>query len=224
MAVGKDGGGVTSRVLVIDNYDSFTYNLVQELAQVGDVAIEVVRNDAEPVASLLARRPAAIVVSPGPGTPEDAGVTMELVAACGDVPLLGICLGHQALAAVHGGRVVRAPEPVHGKTSPVRHRGDGLFAGLPDPFEATRYHSLVVDRSSVPGRLEVTAWSDDGLVMGLADRERPHWGVQFHPESYLCRDGMRLLARFLELAGIGVRDGWGRASGPDAARRDGEVV
>ena len=213
---------MSSKVLMIDNYDSFTYNLVQELAQVAEVAIEVVRNDREPVAALLGRRPAAIVISPGPGTPQDAGVTMALVGAAADIPLLGICLGHQALAAVHGGRVERAPEPVHGKTSAVRHRGDGLFRGLPDPFTATRYHSLVVARDSVPADLELTAWTDDGLVMGLAHRVRPHYGVQFHPESYLCRDGMRLLARFLELAGIGVRDEW--RSGEATATGSGSVT
>jgi anthranilate synthase component 2 len=195
-------------ILMLDNYDSFTYNLVQELSEIGDAEIEVVRNDVESVDSLLARRPAAIVVSPGPGTPEEAGVTMDLVAAAGDVPLLGICLGHQALAAVHGGRIVRASEPVHGKTSPIHHTGRGVFAGLPDPFEATRYHSLIMDRESLPEALEVTAWTADGLVMGLSHRERPHHGVQFHPESYLCREGMRLLAGFLGLAGVPLRERW----------------
>jgi anthranilate synthase/aminodeoxychorismate synthase-like glutamine amidotransferase len=189
-------------ILMVDNYDSFTYNLVQELAEIGAGDIRVVRNDAATVAELLALRPEAVVISPGPGAPESAGVSLELIAAAAAVPLLGVCLGHQALAAVHGGRVVRAPEPVHGKVSPIRHRGEGLFVGLPDPFPATRYHSLVVERSSLPGDLEVTAWTDDGLVMGLAHRARPHWGVQFHPESYLTRHGMRLLARFLELAGV----------------------
>ena len=134
-------------ILMIDNYDSFTFNLVQELAALGAPPIEVVRNDAEPVGSLLERRPAAIVISPGPGTPSSAGVTVELVEAAASTPLLGICLGHQALAVAAGGRVARAPEPVHGKTSPVRHRGTDLFEGIPDPFEATRYHSLVVERA-----------------------------------------------------------------------------
>ncbi len=195
---------------MIDNYDSFTYNLVQELQVVGAAEIRVVRNDAASVDALLALQPRAIVISPGPGTPESAGVSMPLIEAAAEVPMLGICLGHQALAAVHGGRVVRAPEPVHGKTSAIRHRGDGLFAGLPDPFEATRYHSLVAERASVPDVLEVTAWTDDSLVMGLHHRTRPHYGVQFHPESYLTRHGMHLLARFLDLAGLPVSDA-GRA-------------
>jgi anthranilate synthase component 2 len=193
---------------MIDNYDSFTYNLVQELAEVGDTPIEVVRNDASTVGGLLALKPDAIVISPGPGVPENAGVTMELVRTAVDVPLLGICLGHQAMAAVHGGEVVRASAPVHGKTSPVYHRGSGLFEGLPDPFEATRYHSLVVAKDSLPESLEVTAWTADGTIMALQDRSRPHFGVQFHPESYLCHHGRFLLARFLRLAGLPVRDGW----------------
>jgi len=189
-------------ILMIDNYDSFTYNLVQELHIVGASEIRVVRNDAESLDALLALEPRAIVISPGPGTPESAGLSMALIAAAAELPVLGICLGHQALAAVHGGRVVRAPEPVHGKTSAIHHRGVGLFADLPDPFEATRYHSLVADRASLPEVLEVTAWTDDRLVMGLRHRERPHHGVQFHPESYLTRHGLHLLARFLELAGL----------------------
>jgi anthranilate synthase component 2 len=193
-------------ILMIDNYDSFTYNLVQELAEVGDTPIEVVRNDASTVSGLLALKPDAIVISPGPGVPEDAGVTMELVRTAVDLPLLGICLGHQALAAVHGGRVVRASAPVHGKTSPVHHGGSGLFEGLPDPFEATRYHSLVVERDSLPDGLAVTAWTADGTIMGLEDRARPHFGVQFHPESYLCHHGRHLLANFLQLAGLPIRD------------------
>jgi len=193
-------------ILMIDNYDSFTYNLVQELQVVGAEEIRVLRNDVATVEALLGLAPRAVVISPGPGTPESAGVSMPLIAAAADVPMLGICLGHQALAAVHGGQVVRAPEPVHGKTSSIRHGSAGVFAGLPDPFEATRYHSLVVDRASVPEVLEVTAWSDDGLVMGLRHRTRPHHGVQFHPESYLTRHGLRLLARFLELAGLPLSD------------------
>jgi anthranilate synthase component 2 len=193
---------------MIDNYDSFTYNLVQELAEVGDVEIDVVRNDAMTVDELMASEPRAIVISPGPGVPETSGVTMDVVRAASDVPLLGICLGHQAIAAVHGGRVVRAQEPVHGKTSIIRHNGEGLFEGLPESFEATRYHSLIVDRESVPADLEVTSWTGDGLIMGLRDRNRPHFGIQFHPESYLCHHGKQLLARFLEIAGLGVRDEW----------------
>ena len=195
-------------ILMIDNYDSFTYNLVQELAEVGESEIEVVRNDAASVDRLIGLEPQAIVISPGPGVPEDSGVTMDLVRAATDTPLLGICLGHQAIAAVHGARVVRATEPVHGKTSEVRHNGDGLFTALPDPFVATRYHSLVVDRQSLPDDLEVTAWTDDGVVMGLRDRKNPHYGVQFHPESYLCHEGKHLLTRFLEIAALPVRREW----------------
>ena len=198
-------------ILMIDNYDSFTYNLVQELSEVGDVDIEVIRNDAAGVEELMSRGPKAVVISPGPGVPEDSGVTMDVVRAAAELPLLGICLGHQAIAAVHGGRVVRASEPVHGKTSEIRHSGDGLFEGLPDGFVATRYHSLIVDRDSLPAELEVTAWTDDGIVMGLRDRDRPHFGVQFHPESYLCHEGKTLLARFLEIAGVQLRDEWNGA-------------
>jgi anthranilate synthase component 2 len=192
---------------MIDNYDSFTYNLVQELEEVGDVEIEVVRNDAAGVEELMSKGPKAVVISPGPGVPEDSGITMEVVRAAADLPLLGICLGHQAIAAVHGGRVVRASEPVHGKTSEVRHSGEGLFEGLPDGFVATRYHSLIVDRESLPDELEVTAWTDDGVIMGLRDRNRPHFGVQFHPESYLCHEGKQLLSSFLAIAGIPVKKG-----------------
>jgi anthranilate synthase component 2 len=195
-------------ILMLDNYDSFTYNLVQELSEVGDVEIEVVRNDAASVDELIARAPTAVVISPGPGVPEESGVTMDLIRAAADFPLLGICLGHQAIAAVHGGRVVRASEPVHGKTSQIHHSGGGLFEGLPDGFLATRYHSLIVDRDGLPAELEVTAWTDDGAVMGLRDRSRSHFGVQFHPESYLCREGKVLLARFLEIAGVRLRDDW----------------
>jgi anthranilate synthase/aminodeoxychorismate synthase-like glutamine amidotransferase len=196
-------------ILMIDNYDSFTYNLVQELQEVGEVEIDVVRNDAAGADELLAGGPRAVVISPGPGVPEDSGVTMDLIRSAGSLPLLGICLGHQAIAAVHGGRIVRASEPVHGKTSEIRHHGEGLFQGIPDAFEATRYHSLIVDRDSLPDALEVTAWTEDGVVMGVRDIGRPHFGVQFHPESYLCHEGRRLLARFLAIAGLPVRKGWG---------------
>jgi anthranilate synthase/aminodeoxychorismate synthase-like glutamine amidotransferase len=195
-------------ILMIDNYDSFTYNLVQELAEVGEVEIEVVRNDERSVSELLELGPRAIVISPGPGVPEDAGVSMELVQAAADLPLLGICLGHQAIAAVHGGTIIRAPEPVHGKTSSIFHDGDSLFNGLSNPFEATRYHSLVVDRATVPAELEITAWTEDNEIMALRDRRRPHFGVQFHPESYLCHQGRKLLARFLEIADLPVRPEW----------------
>ncbi len=194
-------------ILMVDNYDSFTYNLVQGLADLSHGEVEVVRNDVATADELLARAPRAVVVSPGPGTPEQAGVSVDLIAAAAEVPLLGICLGHQALAVAHGGRVVRAAEPVHGKVSMIHHAGGPLLEGLPNPFPATRYHSLVVDPASVPGCLEVTAWTEDGQVMGLRHRTRPHFGLQFHPESYLCRDGIRLLGSFLELAGISTAAG-----------------
>jgi anthranilate synthase/aminodeoxychorismate synthase-like glutamine amidotransferase len=195
-------------ILMIDNYDSFTYNLVQELAEISGAAVEVIRNDAAPADQLLAKRPAAIVVSPGPGVPEDAGVSMELIRIAAAIPVLGVCLGLQALAVVHGARVIRAPEPVHGKTSSIHHDGSGVMDGLPNPFVATRYHSLIADRESLPEELRVTAWTEDGLVMGLAHRERPHHAVQFHPESYLSRHGMQLLANFLYLAGVEVKPEW----------------
>ena len=199
-------------ILMIDNYDSFTYNLVQELAMISGVEIDVVRNDAGSAEELLASRPRAIVISPGPGTPDDAGVSKDLIRAASDTPVLGICLGMQSLAQVHGAVIVRAPAPVHGKTSPIHHAGAGLLTGLPDGFIATRYHSLVVDRETVPDELEITAWTEDGLVMGLAHRDHPHHAVQFHPESYLTEDGMQLLANFLVLAGIEVGEQWRRST------------
>lgn len=197
-------------ILMIDNYDSFTYNLVQELAEISGAEIDVLRNDAGTAEELLTRKPKAIVISPGPGTPDDAGVSMDLIRAAVATPMLGICLGMQSLAAVHGGTIIRAPLPVHGKTAAIHHNDGGVMSGLPNPFVATRYHSLVVDRSTVPDELEITAWTDDGLVMGLAHRDRPHHAVQFHPESYLSVDGMRLLANFLEIAGIELKEGWMR--------------
>ncbi|MFV2072311.1 MAG: aminodeoxychorismate/anthranilate synthase component II [Thermoanaerobaculales bacterium] len=197
---------------MLDNYDSFTYNLVQEMAEISEAEIRVVRNDEATADDLMALGPQAVVISPGPGVPEDAGISMELVTAASEVPLLGICLGHQALATVHGGKVVRAAAPVHGKTSMIHHRQKGLFEGRSNPFEATRYHSLVVERKTVPAALEVTAWIDDDVVMGLRDRERRHFGVQFHPESYLCGEGKHLLANFLRIAGVSLRPEWkGRA-------------
>ena len=183
-------------ILVVDNYDSFTYNLVQYLS-VLDADVRVVRNDAVTVDELLALRPDRIVISPGPGRPEDAGTSCELIRRNTDIPLLGVCLGHQALGAVFGGSVVRAPVLMHGKTSMIHHRGEGVFEGLANPFEATRYHSLVVERSSVPPELAITAETDDGLVMGLAHRGRPAVGVQFHPESILTAEGEKLLANFV---------------------------
>jgi anthranilate synthase component 2 len=197
-------------ILMIDNYDSFTYNLVQELAEISGASVVVRRNDAATADELLALGPEAVVISPGPGTPDDAGVSMELIRAAPKTPVLGICLGMQALAAVHGGAVVRAPAPVHGKTSSIHHDGAGVMNGLPDPFTATRYHSLMVARDSVPAQLTVTAWTDDGLVMGLSHTEQPHHAVQFHPESYLSAEGMRLLANFLTLAEVAVKPEWRR--------------
>jgi anthranilate synthase component 2 len=185
-------------ILMIDNYDSFTYNLVQVLAGAG-AEVEVVRNDAESVKALLARGPEGIVLSPGPGRPEDAGVCLELLRERPQVPLLGVCLGHQALGVAFGARVDRAPRLMHGKTSPVRHEDLGIFAGLPNPFEATRYHSLEVKEGTLPAELEPLAWADDGTLMGMRHRELPYWGVQFHPESVLTGAGAHLLGNFLTL-------------------------
>ncbi len=183
-------------ILVVDNYDSFTFNLVQFLARL-DGDVRVFRNDAASAGALLAMGPDRIVISPGPGRPEDAGVSCELIGKNDAIPLLGVCLGHQALGLVFGGRVVRAPVLMHGKTSEIAHAGTGIFAGLPNPFTATRYHSLVVERTSVPADLVVTAEAD-GLVMGLAHRSRPLAGVQFHPESILTLEGEKLLRNFVE--------------------------
>ena len=194
-------------LLVLDNYDSFTFNLVQylgELASDHPIASEVrvERNDALNLEQIQALRPDAVLISPGPGTPADSGVCREVIRELGpSVPTLGVCLGHQAIAEVFGGSVVRAPELMHGKTSPVHHQGEGVFAGLPQPFTATRYHSLIADRESLPACLEVTAWLEGGMVMGLRHREHLHLqGVQFHPESVLTQDGHRLLANFLTCA------------------------
>jgi anthranilate synthase component 2 len=183
-------------ILVVDNYDSFTFNLVQFLAQL-DPDVRVVRNDAATAEELLALGPDRIVISPGPGRPEDAGVSCDLIRKDAGIPLLGVCLGHQALGLVFGGRVVRAPVLMHGKTSEIAHDGMGMFTGLTNPFTATRYHSLVVDRSSVPPELAITAEAE-GLVMGLLHRARPLAGVQFHPESILTLEGEKLLRNFVE--------------------------
>jgi anthranilate synthase component 2 len=189
-------------ILVIDNYDSFTYNLVHYLNELG-AETEVVRNDQIGVAEALALRPEAILLSPGPCTPNEAGICLALLAAApADMPILGVCLGHQAIGQVFGGRVVRAKTLMHGKTSPIRHNGTGLFAGMADGFIATRYHSLSVDRDSLPAELEVTAWADDGEIMGLRHRSRPVFGVQFHPESIATEGGHDLLGNFLDLAGV----------------------
>jgi anthranilate synthase component 2 len=185
-------------ILMVDNYDSFTYNLVQMLTGAG-AEVVVLRNDAESAEAMLARRPEGIVLSPGPGRPEGAGVCLDLIRRQADVPILGVCLGHQALGLAFGATVDRAPRLMHGKTSPVRHGGQGVFAGLPNPFEATRYHSLEVKENTLPEELEPLAWADDGTLMGLRHRALPYWGVQFHPESVLTGSGPRLLANFLEI-------------------------
>jgi anthranilate synthase/aminodeoxychorismate synthase-like glutamine amidotransferase len=187
-----------TRVLVIDSYDSFVYNLVQYLGELGAEPI-VHRNDAIDVAAAVALEPDAVLLSPGPGRPEDAGILCDVIPEFAErgVPVLGVCLGHQAIGQVYGGEVVRAPELMHGKTSPVDHHGAGVFAGLPTPLTATRYHSLVVDPDSVPDCLEVTASTPDGMVMGLRHRELEVEGVQFHPESILTAVGHDLLRNFL---------------------------
>lgn len=186
-------------IAVIDNYDSFTYNLVQYLGTLGAEVI-VRRNDALTVAELKAMAPTGLLVSPGPGEPKDAGVSEDAIRAlAGEVPILGVCLGHQAIGEVFGGRVVRAPRLMHGKTSPILHKGRGLFAGLDNPFEATRYHSLIVEKEGLPEALEPVAWTPEGELMGLKHRDHETWGVQFHPESVLTAQGMRLIENFLTL-------------------------
>jgi para-aminobenzoate synthetase component 2 len=186
-------------ILVIDNYDSFTYNLVQYLGELGAV-VEVYRNDAIDVPGVERRAPEGILISPGPGTPDEAGITLEVVAKfAGVVPLLGVCLGHQAMGQAFGGRVVRAPRLMHGRTSPIEHDGRGLFKGLPSPFRATRYHSLIVERASIGPEIEVTAWTAEGEVMGLRHRQLAVEGVQFHPESFLTEHGHSMLRNFLDL-------------------------
>ncbi|MBK5935650.1 MAG: aminodeoxychorismate/anthranilate synthase component II [Halorhodospira halophila] len=190
-------------ILMIDNYDSFTWNLVQYLGELG-ARVEVVRNDEISADEVRRLRPERIVISPGPCTPNEAGVSLEVVRClAGEVPILGVCLGHQTIGQVFGGRVVRAREVMHGKTSAVRHRGQGVFAGLPEPLEATRYHSLIVERESLPEELEITAWTEGAHgavdeIMGLRHRRLPVEGVQFHPESILTSSGHDLLRNFLE--------------------------
>ena len=189
-------------LLVLDNYDSFTYNLVQFLSVITD-DIDVHRNDTLTVADIEAKAPEAIVVSPGPCTPAEAGISVDLIAALGPrIPTLGVCLGHQAVGAAFGGRIVRAPELMHGKTSPIHHDSDELFEGLPDPFTATRYHSLIIEEESMPSELNVTARTPDGLIMGVRHQTHPIFGVQFHPESILTTVGPDLLRNFVKLAGM----------------------
>jgi anthranilate synthase/aminodeoxychorismate synthase-like glutamine amidotransferase len=186
-------------LLVLDNYDSFTYNLVQYFGELGADPV-VKRNDAITPEEVEKLRPGRIVISPGPGTPADAGISMEVIRRMGKTtPILGVCLGHQCIAETYGGKVVRADRLMHGKTSPIRHEGSGVFAGLPNPFEATRYHSLIVEKSSVPPCLRITADTAEGEIMGLQHREFPVHGVQFHPESILSREGKDLLRNFLKL-------------------------
>ena len=185
------------RLLMIDNYDSFTYNLVQYLAELG-ADVEVRRNDAVGLDDVQARAPDGIVISPGPCTPREAGVSVPLIQRfAGHIPILGVCLGHQAIGAAFGGDVVRAPRIMHGKTSPIHHDGTGVFAGLPDPFDATRYHSLVIDPGTLPPTLLRNAWTDEGEIMGVRHRSAFVEGVQFHPESILTLEGKRLLGNFL---------------------------
>lgn len=187
-------------ILLIDNYDSFTFNLVHLLGDLGEQC-EVVRNDALTVDAAMAKRPDAIVISPGPCTPSDAGICCDLIAAAaGHIPVLGVCLGHQAIGQVFGGDVVRAAVPMHGKVSPVRHDGTDVFAGLPSPFQATRYHSLIVDAATLPDVLVPTAWTEDGTIMGLRHRTLPVFGVQFHPESIASQHGHDILANFMAIA------------------------
>jgi anthranilate synthase/aminodeoxychorismate synthase-like glutamine amidotransferase len=187
-------------ILLIDNYDSFTFNLYHFLGDVG-AHCEVWRNDKLSVADALAMQPEAIVLSPGPCTPTEAGICLDLIAAAaGTVPVLGVCLGHQAIGQAFGGKVIRAPEPMHGKVSEITHGGTDILAGVPSPFRATRYHSLIVERESLPDSLVPTAWTSDGLIMAMHHRTLPIWGVQFHPESIASEHGQPILANFLALA------------------------
>ena len=188
---------MSPRILIVDNYDSFTFNIAQEMGELG-ADVSVLRNDAFTIEELLADLPDGVVISPGPGDPSDAGLSNDVIrAVAGTRPLLGVCLGHQCIGEVYGGRIIRAHELVHGKTSQIYHRGQGVLADLPQPFEATRYHSLVVDPATVPDVLEITAETADGLIMGLRHRDLDVEGVQFHPESILTRSGMQLFTNFL---------------------------
>ena len=195
--------GCTNEVfmlLMIDNYDSFTYNIVQYLGELGE-EVQVFRNDKITLSEIEALAPERIVISPGPCSPEEAGISVEVIRAfAGRIPILGVCLGHQSIGYAFGGRVVKSATLMHGKTSPILHDGEGLFAGLPNPFSATRYHSLVVERDSLPEDLEVTAWVAEGEIMGMRHRTLPLWGVQFHPESILTECGMDILRNFLQLS------------------------
>ncbi len=194
-----------AKIILVDNYDSFTYNLVHYLGELG-CDVTVYRNDKRSVKQILAEKPAAIVISPGPCTPDEAGISLELIKkAPPTLPLLGVCLGHQSIGQAFGGRVIRAPQLMHGKLSKIHHHSEGLFEELPSPFEATRYHSLIVERDSLPDCLQITAETKDGLIMAVQHTERPVCGVQFHPESIASEHGHRLLANFLKQAGINTR-------------------
>lgn len=187
-------------LLMIDNYDSFTYNLVQYFRELGEKVV-VYRNDAIDLDTIEQLKPSKIVISPGPCSPLEAGISVETIRYfAGKIPIFGVCLGHQSIAEAFGGKVVRAHELMHGKTSEIYHRGTDVFTGLSQPFVATRYHSLIVERESMPAQLDVTAWTSDDMIMGLAHRELPVWGVQFHPESILSVSGKELMANFLRLA------------------------
>jgi anthranilate synthase component 2 len=200
-------------IVLIDNYDSFTFNLVHYFGELGE-EVRVHRNDKIASAAVLAADPDAIVLSPGPCTPKEAGICLDLIKATGgDIPILGVCLGHQAIGEAFGGKVVRAPKPVHGKLSDIRHDGSGIFRGINSSFKATRYHSLVVERESLPPDLAATADTDDGLIMGLAHKRFPVHGVQFHPESIASEHGHLLLRNFLEIAAQ-----WNAANGRSNAR------
>ncbi|MCU0534338.1 MAG: aminodeoxychorismate/anthranilate synthase component II [Hydrococcus sp. Prado102] len=195
-------------ILVIDNYDSFTYNLVQYLGELGTELpiasdIQVYRNDRIDIETIRKLQPDGIVISPGPGYPKDAGISLEIIEKLGSsIPILGVCLGHQSIGQVFGGKIIRAPVLMHGKTSEIQHENIGVFQGLKNPFSATRYHSLVVDRETIPDVLEITAWVEDGTIMGLRHRDYPHiQGVQFHPESILTESGKQLLKNFLKSLG-----------------------
>ncbi len=189
-------------ILVIDNYDSFTYNLVHYLNELG-AETRVYRNDALTTDQALAMKPQAVLLSPGPCTPDEAGICLDLLArAPRDLPILGVCLGHQAMGQAEGGKVIRAKTLMHGKTDSIHHTGAGVFKDVPSPFTATRYHSLAIDRSTLPNTLEVTAWTEDGEIMGVQHKDRPMYGVQFHPESIATQYGHEMLANFLDLAGV----------------------
>lgn len=186
--------------LLIDNYDSFTYNLWHYLGELG-LTVEVVRNDALTVDEVMAKQPEGIILSPGPCDPDSAGICLDLIKeACGKIPLMGVCLGHQSIGQAFGGKVIRAPEPVHGKTDQIHHKGTDLFKDLPSPYTATRYHSLIVERDSLPETLEVTAETEDGLIMALRHKDAPLFGVQFHPESIASEHGHALLKNFVSIA------------------------